>query len=198
MYAIDVVTAPTALPVTVAELRDWLRLNGTAEDDQLELLLWAAVERFEADTRRPVLETEYRQWCSRWPCSGKVVLGRGGITEVTSVGKLLANDTLAAVTGWRADVRTPPARVILPPGLVAATADDGRPVEPAGCVLFTAGWANAAAVPKAVKVAVRLLAAHWYEHREAFRDGGALTETPAGWEAVTNPYRLMLSGDWGQ
>ena len=38
-------------------------------------------------------------------------------------------------------------------------------------VTFTAGVA-AASVPAMVKAAIKLLAAHWFEHREAVADGG--------------------------
>ncbi len=214
MYRVEVLTPPAAGPVTVtvAELKGWLRLNDTSEADTLGVLLGAAVERFEQDTRRPVLATGYRQWVTRWP-AWPVVLMRGGVTAVTAVSALAADGTPTALTGWRAAVQTPPDRVVLPTGLgpTAGASDPAggsgvgwpppdRPTDlpPAvGCMDFTAGWANAAAVPAMVKVAVRLLAAHWYAVREAYTDGAALSAVPDGWDRVCDRYRLGLAGDWG-
>jgi hypothetical protein len=62
---------------------------------------------------------------------------------------------------------------------------------------FVAGWANAGAVPKGVRVAVRQLAAHWYENREAFTER-KLGDLAAGWGHLTRAYGLGLQGDWGQ
>jgi uncharacterized phiE125 gp8 family phage protein len=197
MYSVDVHTAASGQPLTAAQLRGWLRLNHATEDDTLDELVAAAVERFESDTRRPVLATVYRQSLAAWPC-GPIVLGRGGVTAVGAVKRYTdAGGTTEDVAGYVADLTTPPARVTLPDVPDPVETAGGVAVTPVGYVEFTAGWANAAAVPALVRTALKLLAAHWYEHREAYREG-ALVETPDGWARVVNQYRLGLSGDWGQ
>lgn len=198
MYSVEVHTAAASAPVTAAELRAWLRLNDSAEDATLTELLAAAVERFEDDTRRPVLPTVYRQYLDRWPVGCEIVLGRGGVTAVASVSRYLADGTTTeAVTGYLANLRTPPARVVLAglPAEVETAA--GVAVRPVGFVQFSAGWANAAAVPRAVLVALKSLAGHWYENREAFTERD-LGPTAEGWGRVVTGHRLGLSGDWGQ
>ncbi|MDY3558119.1 head-tail connector protein [Gemmata sp. JC673] len=198
MYGLTIVT-PAAAPVTAAELRDRLRINGTAEDGDLTEFLASAVERFEDDTGRPVLTTGYRQDLAQWPAGGLIVLGRGGVTAVTAVKRYLADgstETLAA-DQWRADLLTPPARVQLAAVPARVTTAAGIAVSPVGCVEFTAGWANAAAVPKQVLTALKLLAGHWYENREAHTEK-KLAELPDGWARVVSRYKLGLSGSWGQ
>ena len=44
--------------------------------------------------------------------------------------------------------------------------------------------------------AVKLLAAHYYEHREAYT-ADKLEEIPLGWSAVVAKFKLGISGDWG-
>jgi uncharacterized phiE125 gp8 family phage protein len=198
VYGITVVTPPAAAPVAAAELRARLRLNDAAEDADLTEFLAAAVEQFEHDTNRPVLATAYRQDLARWPC-GPVVLGRGGVTEVTAVKAYDADGSPAALAAdrWRADLVTPPARVHLAEVPAAVTTAAGIAVTPVGCVEFTAGWADAAAVPRLVRTALMLLAGHYYEHREAYREG-RLDELPLGWWNVVSKFKLGISGDWGQ
>lgn len=198
MYGIETITPPTVAPVPVAALRGRLRLNGTAEDPDLEEFLAAAVEQFEDDARRPVLATTYRQDLSCWPC-GPIVIARGGVTAVNAVGWYDAdgepNDLDPAE--WRAEVRTPPARVTLAANPAPVVTAAGIDVATVGYVTFTAGWATPAAVPRRVRTAIMLLAGHFYEHREAFLEG-TLSELPSGWAAVVSQYKLGLSGDLGQ
>jgi uncharacterized phiE125 gp8 family phage protein len=199
MYGVEVLAAAPAPPVTAAELRARLRLNDQAEDPDLDEFIAAAVEKFEHDTHgQPVLATTYRQTLSAWPC-GPIVLGRGGITSVTAVKVYQADGSTVdlAADQWRADLVTPPARVYLAATPAAITTATGIPVSPVGAVEFVAGWPSIAAVPRMVKVALKLLAAHWYEHREAYREG-KLEELPDGWRAVVAKFDTKLAGHWGQ
>ncbi|VTU02780.1 Putative uncharacterized protein OS=Labrenzia alexandrii DFL-11 GN=SADFL11_2487 PE=4 SV=1 [Gemmataceae bacterium] len=197
MYGVTIVTPPAA-PVAAAELRNRLRLNSPAEDADLDEFLAAAAEQFEDDTGRPVLATGYRQDLSRWPC-GPIVLGRAGVTAVAAVGQYDATGSPVPLAGsaWRADLLTHPARVALSATPAAVATAAGIPVSPVGYVLFTAGWATPAAVPRRVRTALMLLAGHFYEHREAFHEG-TLSELPSGWATVVSRYKLGLSGDLGQ
>lgn len=196
---IDVTPTTTpAQPVTAAELRAHLRLNDQGEDTLLTQFIAAAVEQFETETDRPVLATTYRQFLTRWPA--EIVLGRGGVSSVVAVKRYLADGSTADVpTTWIADLNTTPARVILhtPPDLVATAT--GIPVSPVGYVEFVAGWANTAAVPAAVLVAVKQLAGHLYQNREAYRDSAFEMRTvPDGWQRVCQKYKLRLFGRWRQ
>lgn len=189
MYGIEVVTPAASLPLSAADLRERLRLNSSAEDSLLAKFIQTAVDRFEAATSRPVLSTVYRQHVNRWP--SPLVLGRGGVTAVGSVVTYTAAGAESTITGWRAVLKVVPACIVFPDGSPACS------FTPAGYVQFTAGWANAAAVPAEVVTAIALLAGHYYECREAFR-GDDLAATPAGWDAITRHYKLGLTGDWGQ
>lgn len=216
MFNVEVTAAPAAPAVTVDELRAHLRMNNTAEDDLLAEFLAAAEERFEDDTQRPVMQTVYRQSFSRWPvphywpayahphttpysCRWPfgIVLARGGVSAVGSVKRYLADGTTEDVADWSADLQTPPARVMLAAIPDPLTTAAGVLVSPAGYVEYTAGWATAGAVPRTVRMAIKLLAAHWYDYREAYTEKN-LNELSAGWCRVVSRYKLGLSGDWGQ
>lgn len=211
MFGLTVQTPPAAGPVTAEKLRGRLRLNHTAEDELLDELLAAAVELFELDAGRPVLATTYRQHLAAWPFGylvdstvdpmaripGAIVLGRGGVTSVTGLYRTLGDGSAEAVTGWAADLVTPPARVRLASAPPPATTSAGLLVSPVGYVEFVAGWANAAAVPALVTNALCLVAAHWYQHRAAYTER-TLDELAGGWRRVVDKFRSGLSGPWGQ
>ncbi|HVW36055.1 MAG TPA: head-tail connector protein [Pirellulales bacterium] len=57
-------------------------------------------------------------------------------------------------------------------------------------VQFTAGYGTAADVPETVKAAIKLLVAHWYEHREAVSDK-TMASVPLAVES------LLLAEAWG-
>lgn len=204
MVNVEATTAPGTL-LTAAELRAYLRLNDQGEDSKLAELLGAAVELFEDSTRRPILTRTYRQYLGRWPCvrlqdlgRNWVILGRGGVTAVNAVMAYGADGaSTSAVANWYADIRTAPARVILGTAPNVPTNAVGLAVSPVGYVEFVAGWANTAAVPAAVKVAVKSLAAHWYYNPEAYTEK-SLEEVAQGWARVVAQYRLGLMGEWGQ
>lgn len=185
-------------PVTAAELRDHLRLNDTAEDGLLSEFLASAVELFEHDTGRPVLTGEYKQYLSAWPC-GPIVLGRGGVTAVNSVSAYDAAgvEQPLATDQWRAELLTPPARVYLASTPATVTTAAGIPVSPVGVVFFRAGWPTVNAVPRQVRVALKLLAGHWYANREAYTER-KLDAVAAGWARVVSRFKLGITGPWGQ
>lgn len=195
MYGIEIHTAAASLPLEVdgdTGLRARLRLNDQGEDDLLEQFIRSACDRFEADTNRPVIATVYRQYVNRWPT--ELVLGRGGVTSVASVIAYIAAGVESTVNAstWRAQLKAPPAAIIFPD-----STPDASLWHPAGYVQYTAGWANAAAVPAEVVTAIALLAGFFYQNREAFTEAD-LKALPIGWQSIVGRYKLGLSGDWGQ
>jgi uncharacterized phiE125 gp8 family phage protein len=203
MYGVEVLAAPTGVPVEAVELREHLRLNDAAEDGLLTEFLASAVELFEHDTDRPVLATTYRQDLSKWPCgpNSPIVLGRGGVTAVAAVRVYQADGSTVdlAADQWRANLTTPPVSVSLASTPATLTTAGGIAVVPVGAVVFTAGWSTPAAVPRQLRVALKLLAGHWYQNREAYQASAFEARTvPEGWARAVSRFKLGISGDWGQ
>jgi uncharacterized phiE125 gp8 family phage protein len=95
-----------------------------------------------------------------------VAIARGGSTEA------LGPDAYEAEAGLVGRVRLKSPARAAGAGLV---------------VLFTAGFGDAAAVPEELKLAIRVLAAHFYEHREGDRGAPA----PSALSALIAPYRRV-------
>lgn len=170
--AVKVVEAPTEEPITLAEAKAHLRVDGTDEDDLITALIVAAREWCEKWTRRAFMQQRvratYRNWHDLW-------LPRPPFAEIQSVTYLDANEdeqTLAASVYRVLDNSDDaPARIVLALGQVwpdIACADD------AVRITYWAGYQGsgspsfaAAAVPDGIRLAIKQVIGDLFEHREA-------------------------------
>lgn len=185
--------APEATPVTVAEIKANSRIDHSADDTMLAILLQAAVDHFDGWTGtlgRCIVTQGWRLDLGGWPSCRTIGLPFPDVTAVavtyydadnveqtvsSSLYELL-EDARGSFIRFR-DGFTYPA--------VYSDRSDGVRVA------FTAGFGNAAAVPAAIKQAIMLLAAHWYENREATIEGTTSIEIPFGVRALTRPYERV-------
>jgi uncharacterized phiE125 gp8 family phage protein len=184
---IQIITPPDSEPVTRAELVAQLRLNTTSGiEAELDRAIVAARELFERQTGRAVLPTTFRQFAG----SFFVELQVGPVIALNSVQYYDSADTLQTLTGCVLDSAAIPAVVYLTlDNYPALSRRVRRPVR----VEFVAGWTSAAAVPAAVRLAILLLAAHFYEQREAYRDSAfEMRVVPEGWERVVALHKTGL------
>ncbi len=169
MILVEQATVPVeALPV--AEFRDYLRLGTGFTDDAiqdgvLETCLRAAIAAIEARTGKAILERGFRWSLTAWRDHGRQVLP---IAPVSAVTRLFIVDRQGAETD------TPVTAYALErdahrPAL--ASAGGSLPSVPIGGsaeIEFNAGYGPAwSDAPPALKKAVLMLAAHYYEHRHA-------------------------------
>jgi len=185
----SLITAPATEPVSVAEMKAHLRLVSNAEDALLGDLITSARKHVERTTRRALISQGWRLYLDAWP-PGRVV--RFPVAPVAAVDQILVFDAggvgqLLPADGYRLDRSSEPARLRVKPGAgPSLSAMIGVEVD------FTAGYGpHAADVPADLRQAIRLLAAHWYEHREA---GGEAVEgiLPFGVDRLLAATRVPL------
>lgn len=187
MYTIKTITPPAAEPVTVDELKAQMRVSTGVEDDLFAAYITSAREMFEALTLRAVMTTTFRQHCPY--LTGPIYLMRGEVQTIDSVKYYDVADQLQTASGYYTDTISTPSSVFFLNYPNVSTYKS-----PVAYVDFTAGW-EADQVPAMVKTAIRLLAAHYYEYREAFGTDN-LNELPMGFKAVCDQYKLGLQGNW--
>lgn len=224
----DIVTPPTFSALVPADMRTWLNTNDETEDIFLSDLALAAADEWTNETGHVLCSTgfrlyldnfpmtyndgqawrygngqEYGQGFYPWGCrntnppSLTIYLPRYPVSAVTSVEYLDTNGSWQTLLGCTYDTAGKPARVVLPTSLPQL-----HPTQrPCVRVNFTAGYSDAASIPRSALVAIRLLAAHWYNNSTG--DGGAYTtddlkELPHGWERIASRWALQLSGDWNR
>lgn len=179
-------TGPAAEPLTHAEAKAYLRVDHDAEDALIGAMVTAARATVEALTRRVLIDQSWRIVRDAWPASGLIALPVNPLREITSAHVLdAAGGEIAVPLGaLTADV----ARL---PGLIrvdrTAVPAPGRLL--AGIVIdVTAGHgADADHVPSPLIEAVRVVLAHFYEHRDVPGAGAAF---PARLDALVAPFRV--------
>ncbi|GGH13884.1 hypothetical protein GCM10007036_12790 [Alsobacter metallidurans] len=173
-------------PITLAELKDWLKIDVADEDALLAAAIAAARLGVEAASGRKLVTQTWRLVLNAWPPSPLSL----PVTPVQAVSAIrvfnAANvaTTVATAVYQFSGAFNPPQLALL--GAVPAP---GRPL--GGIEIdMTAGYGAAAAtVPEALRMAVRLFAAHLYENRGDGAPGVAPTPMPAAVAALVAPYR---------
>ena len=197
--ALTLVTGPSSEPVTVSELKDHLRLDGSDDDGYLVSLIKAARQWFEGQTKRGVITQTWDYDIDyNWPWKH----GQHGIDlplnpvpaqtspatcSITYVDSDGASQTLAQ-TQYTLVGRTHGSYIV--PAYDVAW-PSVRSVPEAITVRFNVGESSA---PEDIKMPIIFLAAHWYENRVSIIHGlGAMTaELPYSIEAMVSPYRRAV------
>lgn len=179
------ISPPASEPISLAEAKQYLRVEHDADDTLIAALTTAARNAVELSTRRVLMAQRWRVTLHCWPASGRIV------SPVNPLISLVA----ARVRGEsEASTALDPAAFTLDtvsvPGLImferTRVKEPGRAL--AGIELdIEAGYRAAADVPAPLTQAIRLLLAQSYEQRDQVRPD-ALPETVA---ALVAPFRVL-------
>lgn len=186
--AIRVVTEPAVEPISVDDLKVDLRIDSdlTAEDYLLVALITAARRWCEGVLRRTMITTTLELILDAFPGGDTIELPRPPLVSVTSVKYYDEAETEATLSAanYQVDTYSQPGRIVL----TATGAWPSTALRPANGVIirYVAGYgAEESSVPATFVQAIRLLAGHWYESREAVASTGAVPkEIPFGVEAL--------------
>ncbi len=185
---ISLITDAASLPVTLADITpELLSYAQSVENDAtVTRKLYEATNYFQNQTCRQLISATWMQTFNDWPdptCDGFFAfkINRVPLISIASVKYYDLNGTQQTVSAsdyWPSTTCIPPIVAFKPTSFIWPPLEIGRPdsIE----VRYTAGYANAAAVPDAIKLAIKELAAYWYEQREA-----VVVSTSAGPTATT-------------
>jgi len=179
---------PAEEPVTLAEAKAWVKLDGADEDALLATLITAARLHLESVTGRALLTQSWRLVLDAWPAGGEVRLPVAPLSALTEIrafdedgdGHTLALEQFLVAPGDE------PVRLLLPATVA------GMPVlrQRFGIEIdYVAGFGAAADVPQELKQALLVLVAHWFEHRDAVVIAGSGAVIPFGFDRLIAPWR---------
>ncbi len=184
-------TAAASLPVTLVECKAHLRVDDSTDDTLLTAMLTAAVANCEHITGRAIITQKWQTTLDEFPCDGVIPLSRATVTAVDSVKyydgdgvqTTISSSVYQLVAGdYAADVRE----------AYGQTWPTPREQAEAVQVIFSCGYANAAAVPEPIKAWIKLRVGAMYENREStvVVVGGRLTlvELPFV-DSLLDPYK---------
>jgi uncharacterized phiE125 gp8 family phage protein len=176
--------------LTLAQLKDHLRVDGTESDDYLTTLISVVRQQAEDRTERTLMPSTWTLRLPAFPSAngGTVELLRPPLVGVSSVQYLDAAGAQQLVgpgTYWL-DTFGEPGAIMPLAGSWPATAEHPQAVT----IVYTAGYASAAAVPAPIKQWMLLFAGDLYENRAATNIGNIVSELKFA-DALLAPYRLL-------
>ncbi|AJY47232.1 head-tail connector protein [Martelella endophytica] len=181
----QLMTPPAEEPVSLAEAKAFLRLDGSDEDGLVTALVKTAREHLETVTGLSLVTQGWRLYRDDWPASGMISLARGPVQSIEAVTVYDGEGVAETISldGFGLDGRARPARLYLP-------ALAGKRVGPSGIeVDFTAGFGAATAVPEAAKQALLRHVAHMFVFRGAVGPDLEPSGAPEGYDRLIAPLK---------
>lgn len=181
---LSLLTPPSAEPVTLAEMKAYLRVEHDDEDALIAQLITAARRACEGSTRRAFLAQSWRLTRGRWPRDGQIDVPLAPLVSVTAA-------FIRTADGGETTIDPARFRVVAgaAPGLILARRPLPAPAVDSTIELdIAAGYGeDASAVPADLVEAVRRLAAQLYESRGVTKD----PSLPADVAALLAPHRVV-------
>lgn len=164
--------APMGTPITVDQAKAWSRITAVdeAQDELISLNIQTAVRYVESRLSRQLLSATWTYVVDCFPRQGRSLdLPLAPVQSVSSIQYVAEDGTLTTWDSslWRSDVAGEPARIT---PVYQGSWPVAQQVIGAVQVSFVAGYGSAAAVPSEYKTVIAMLAAHFYENREATTD----------------------------
>lgn len=192
--ALTLVTAPAVEPLTLAEAKRHLRVEHDDENDLIVDALKAAREFVETFTGRVLITQTWDLKLAAFPC-GAIHLPMAPVSAVSTITYL---DTAGASQTWSASLY----RTSLPTGpkamrgCITPAYGESYPstygVVDAVAVRFVAGYGTTgAALPAALRQAIKVVLTHVWSERWAAATGAASAPVPAAAEALLWGYRVF-------
>jgi uncharacterized phiE125 gp8 family phage protein len=178
---------PAAEPLTLAEAKNFLRVEHDADDDLIAALIAAARIHIEAETRRALMTQTWRLVFDHWPRSGRIDVRPAPLRNFVAARVYDFAGVAHTVDPQAFIVDTASSTIAFAPWSLT---QPGRAL--AGIEIdVSVGFGDADDVPEPLQQAVRLLVAHWYENRRISAGGGEAATLPATLAALIAPYRMV-------
>jgi uncharacterized phiE125 gp8 family phage protein len=186
-----VMTSPPATePVTVADAKAHMRIDGSDEDILIASLLLTSRLHIETALRLALITQSWTLRLDRWPPGRDVKLPLSPLRSVDEVRvkNPSGGAVVVAAESYLVDVASRPARLVwnnvIPP--IPKVPINGIEID------LTVGFgADGDSVPAPLKHAILMLAAHWYEHRDPAEIGMDGARIPDAVSNLINPFRTI-------
>lgn len=204
-----IVAAPAIEPITLAEAKSFLRVDGNEEDTLIEALITAARQTCELFTGQAFIDQTWDYYLDQARLTGpgpwwdgeregtidslfRMVSGIdlplfpvSSITEVTTTNEL-DEESVFGPTNYRLERSKRPCRVALKTG---ASWPSGLRATESIRIRFVAGYGAAASdVPATIRQAMKMLVAHLFEHREPVAVGTIVAQMPLSVATLLQPF----------
>ena len=195
-YGVEEITAPTAEPLQVSEVRRHLALDDSYYDDYISSLVQVTRALAQSHTHRQLVTATYDVKLDSLPAGQETLcLPFGQLQSVTSVSYTDAAGSSQTFSSSNYDVST--ARE---PGTIRPSYGQVWPAariqQEAATIRFVCGYGAAGSVPQALKQAMLLMIGDYFNNREQTIIGTSVAELPQGAKALMAPFVLGDSFTW--
>jgi uncharacterized phiE125 gp8 family phage protein len=171
----------------LAEAKAFLRVEHSADDTLISALIAGARQHVEAETRRALITQTWRIVRDAWPASGRIVARPAPLQSVAAARVYDASNVAHDIDIEAFVIDGAGETLAFAPWALAAPGRSAAGIE----IDVVAGYGDAASdVPEALRQAVRILLAHWYENRGVVAAGSFAT-LPATFAGLIAPYRML-------
>lgn len=165
-----------------------MRVDHDTDDSLVASLVKAARAHVEVYTSTLLVSQAVTLRAEAWP--ELALLPVAPVSDIASIGYV---DAAGASQTLGASVYEERLHGLMP-GVVLAYGQAWPAIRPGSLITVTAtaGYGSAGSQPEDILTAIKLLAAHWYEHREAVMVGQSPVELPLGVAALLENHRRYL------
>lgn len=193
-FSLQVSSEPAVEPVSTAEAKAHMRVDVSDDDTLIDAYIKAARIRLEEDTGRALITQTLVVKLDDFPLyeNTALLLPRPPLQSVTSITYI---DEDGVQQTWDSskyivDTGSEPARITPAYDEVWPSARDQIN---AVTITYVAGYGDAATdVPSDLIQAVKMLAAHWYEHREEVAIGVSVSSVPMAYKRLMQSRKTWL------
>lgn len=183
-------TPPALEPVSLADMKLFLRVAHDDDDDVIAALIAAARVHVEAQTRRALIAQTWRLVRDVWPASGRLPILPVPLIEITAIRVFDVDGApqLLDVEDFDIDAISAPAVLAFARGVPRAPGKLAAGIE----IDMLAGYGEEPEdVSAPLRQAIRMLVAHWYENRGVIAASGEVSSMPASVSSLIAPFRVL-------
>lgn len=174
---------PASEPLSLAEMKAFLRVEHDDDDDLIAALAAAARMYVETATRRALITQTWRLTFDSWPADGIVRVVPAPLRDVVAARVYREDGSTTAIDPEAFVVNAADSTLAFVPWSLPMPGRAHAGIE----IDIEAGYGGAADVPEPLRQAVRLLLTHWYENRGLGGEAGG--NVPAGFASQLAHYR---------
>jgi len=188
--ATQIITEPADEPITTAEQKSHSRIDIATEDTLIAGFVKAARTNLEDLTGIKFLTQKWLLTLPAFPSTNIIKLPFSPIISVDEIKTIDADGDEAVFNtdNYVTDFVSIPAIIKLKSGYTWDEPTSGYREVNGVEIFFTTGYATTAKIPVNLKLAIKMLAAHFYENREATTIGN-LSDLPMGVASLVMPYK---------
>lgn len=184
----QVITPPTTYPVTVGDLKEHCRIDTNDDDVYLQSLIEVATSNLEAFAWRSFMTQTVEVSLDGFPC-WELILPRGKVQSVTSITYIdtAGDEQTLSSAEYIVDTKSDIPRIT--PAYGYTWPSTQCRINAVTITIISGFGSTASSVPDAIRHAVMLLAADFYNNREGHSDL-KLEAIPFGIKSLVQPYRV--------